>query len=173
MFFYSGYSGHFSERAIQELFQVGHKLLQAVCHVCLGFLSIRRALWHFLMLKPPPQHHYEKTTARAKLSPLHGLEMLVQLNETGVHLVDAVFMICVSLSHILKGALCLLISPVRSVQRTLVSELQTEAKELWRDEQKEGEEQKQRVKQYLMPMVAATDLQPLTYQKFTINTDTK
>lgn len=127
MFFYSGYSVNFSERAIRELFQVGHKLLQAACHVCLGFLSIRQALWHFLMSahKPTPQHYYEKTAARAKLSPLHGLEMLVQLNETGVHLVDAVFMTFVSLSHILKGALCLLISPVRSVQRTLVSELQT------------------------------------------------
>lgn len=110
-----------------------------------------------MFAKPETQHHSVKETPRAKLCPLHGLEMLVQLNQTGAHLVDAVFMICVSLSHILKGALCLIVSPIRSLQRRLVSKLQTEAKEIWREELREGEEHKQRVKQYLMPMVTATD----------------
>lgn len=123
--------------------------------------------------KPETQDNFEWTASREKLRPLHALEMLVQLNEKGTHLVDAVFMIFCSVSHVLKGALCLLVSPVRFMQHTVLSELQTEVKEIWREEQKEGKEQKQRVKQYLMPMVSATDLQPQAYQKSTINTEIK
>ena len=137
---------------VQELYQIAHKLFQATCHSCLGFESIHCAFGHFLMSRasmPTQQDNSLMDKPGAKLRLLHFFEILIQLNETGTHVVDAVLMICTGLSHGLKGALCLLASPIRFLQQILVSTLEPEDRERWEEEQKEAEEKKRRMKQCL------------------------
>lgn len=133
---------------------MGHKLSQAVCHFCLCLMSIRLAFWHLFRVMfdlTETKQTYCKIVdrnkmANPKLRCLHMHEILIHLNEAGTHLVDTVVIICVSLSHGLKGALCLLITPLRSLQRDMASALDREDKMRWKEMLKEGEEERQKVK---------------------------
>lgn len=151
MFFYSMVT-HVTERAVKELCRISYKLLQIFCHLSLFTMSICNAVLHIRIsvIFIYSVREDNDVWPKVKWMTLHFLETLLELNEAGSHLVDTMAMAIVGLSHILKGALSLLASPPRSLQRILLSTFEETELVGWNAEQRKTEGEKKKMKKYVL-----------------------
>lgn len=151
MFFYSMVMP-VTERPVQVLCRISHKLLQIFCHLSLCLMSIYNALLHF-KISAICIYNAQKDNdvwLKAKWMTLHFLDTMLQLNDAGCHLVDSLAMTLVGLSQILKWALSILASPARSLQSILRFTLEEAELVGWNGEQRKMEGEKKKMKKYVL-----------------------
>ncbi|CAB1342471.1 unnamed protein product, partial [Coregonus sp. 'balchen'] len=135
--------------AVLELRLLLHALTKAACHLYLALVPLRRAALHLARFVCHLVNHGPASAGRA--SPLL-LEGVCVMCEVGPDLLGAGLSLCAVVCHILQGALFLLAATVRSVQVSVLAQVDGE-KERWEKEQhrarQDERKQNSRVLEYL------------------------
>ncbi|XP_064781888.1 uncharacterized protein LOC135506274 isoform X3 [Oncorhynchus masou masou] len=126
--------------AVLELRLLLHALTKAACHLYLAVLPLRRAALHLVRFVCHLVNHGPASAGRA--SPLL-LEGVCVICEAVPDLLGAGLSLCAVVCHILQGVLFLLAATVRSVQVSVLAQMDGE-KERWEKEQHQARQDERR-----------------------------
>ncbi|XP_031692503.1 uncharacterized protein LOC116376449 isoform X1 [Oncorhynchus kisutch] len=126
--------------AVLELRLLLHALTKAACHLYLAVLPLRRAALHLARFVCHLVNHGPTSAGRA--SPLL-LEGVCVICEAVPDLLGAGLSLCAVVCHILQGVLFLLAATVRSVQVSVLAQMDGE-KERWEKEQHQARQDERR-----------------------------